>query len=212
MIQSLDKQTLKEACQKLSKLDRRLGFVYLNYGVPPLWDRPQGFATLLQIILEQQVSLASAKACFDKLALRLGEVTPESLLTLDDAELKAVGFSRQKTSYTRHLAESILAGRINLDKLSLMPDAEAKADLVKLKGVGEWTSDIYLLMALLRPDVMPKGDIALHAAWQKLTGSEQRPGSDEFVEMAVNWSPHRSTAARLLWHFYLSEKKISKRI
>lgn len=183
-----------------------------NMGRPPLWNRPQGFATLLQIILEQQVSLASAKACFDKLSLRVGEVTPESLLTLDDAELKEAGFSRQKTSYARHLAESILAERINLNELSLMSDAAVKAELIKLKGVGEWTSDIYLLMALLRRDVMPKGDIALHAAWQKLTGAERRPGSDEFVEMAVNWSPHRSTAARMLWHFYLSEKKNGTRI
>ncbi|MEJ7847950.1 MAG: hypothetical protein WKF92_07690 [Pyrinomonadaceae bacterium] len=202
----LDKYTLEQTCCELSKQDDQLAFIHQTYGTPPLWDRPQGFASLLQIILEQQVSLASAKACFDKLALRLGGVTPESLLTLDDAELKTAGFSRQKTSYARYLAESILVDRINLNKLSLLPDAEVKAELIKLKGVGEWTSDIYLLMALLRPDVMPKGDIALHAAWQKLTGSQQRPGSDEFIEMAVKWSPHRSTVARLLWHFYLLRK------
>ena len=212
MIKPLDNERLLKACEALASIDKHLALVFKKYGAPPLWDRPQGFATLLQIILEQQVSLASAKACFDKLALRLGTVTPESLLTLDDAELKAVGFSRQKTLYARHLASAILEKRINLDKLSRMSDEEAKAELVKLKGVGEWTSDIYLLMALLRPDVMPKGDIALHAAWQKLTGSERRPGSDEFVEMAVRWSPHRSTAVRLLWHFYLSEKKIVTRI
>lgn len=207
MIRPLDKYTLLQGCGELSKKDDKLAFVYKTYGTPPLWDRPPGFATLLQIILEQQVSLASAKACFDKLSTRLGEVIPESLLTLDDAELKTAGFSRQKTSYARHLAEAILAETINLSNFSFMSDAKVKAELIKMKGVGEWTSDIYLLMALLRPDVMPKGDIALHAAWQKLTGAERRPGSDEFLEMAVKWSPHRSTAARLLWHFYLSEKK-----
>lgn len=211
MVKPLDNDSLLEACEELASMDNHLANVFDKYGAPPLWDRPPGFATLLQIILEQQVSLASAKACFDKLSLRLGEVTPESLIVLDDAELKNVGFSRQKSSYARHLAESILAGRISLNALSRMPDAEVKNELIKLKGVGDWTSDIYLLMALLRPDVMPKGDIALHAAWQKLTGAEGRPGSDEFVEMAVEWSPHRSTAARLLWHFYLSEKKVGTR-
>lgn len=212
MIKPLDNESLLEACDALAYMDKHLALVFNKYGTPPLWDRPQGFATLLQIILEQQVSLASAKACFDKLSLRLGEVTPESLLTLDEAELKLAGFSRQKTSYARHLSQAILAKRINLEDLSHISDAESKAELIKLKGVGEWTSDIYLLMVLLRPDVMPKGDIALHTAWQKLTSAERRPGSDEFVEIAVKWSPHRSTAARLLWHFYLSEKKHETRI
>lgn len=184
--------------------------VYEMYGSPPLWDREPGFATLIQIILEQQVSLASAKACFDKLTARLGEVTPNSLLTLNDAELKSVGFSRQKTAYARHLAEAVLEQRIDLDGLIHLPDAEVKSELIKLKGIGEWTSDIYLLMALLRPDVIPKGDIALHTAWHKLSG-EPQPSSDEFVELAIKWSPYRSTAARLLWHYYLSQRKKPER-
>jgi len=157
----------------------------------------------LQIILEQQVSLASAQACFDKLTVRVGEVIPENLLTLDDAELRAVGFSRQKTAYARHLSESILARHVDLDAISLLTDAEAKAVLIKLKGVGEWTSGIYLLMALLRPDVMPRGDIALHEAYRRLNGLEKRPSSDEFIAIAEKWTPYRSIAARLLWHFYL---------
>ena len=170
-----------------------------------MWDREPGFATLLQIILEQQVSLASAKACFDKLSNHLGEVLPETVLSLNDRELKMIGFSRQKTAYARHLSEAILEGRVDLDLLQELPDAEVKAELIKLKGIGEWTSDIYLLMALLRPDVMPKGDIALHAAWHRLSG-EPKPSSDEFLVIAEAWAPHRSVAARLLWHFYLSEK------
>ena len=162
---------------------------------------------MLQIILEQQVSLASAKACFDKLAAYLSEVSPSGLLALSDSELKTIGFSRQKMAYSRHLSEAIIEKRIDLDGLHALPDIEVKAELVKLKGVGEWTSDIYLLMALLRPDVMPKGDIALHAAYQKLTKADARPASDEFVAMAVKWKPFRSVAARLLWHFYLSERR-----
>jgi len=184
--------------------------VFDRYGAPPLWDRPQGFETLLQIILEQQVSLASAKACFDKLCARVGTLTPETLLTLNDVEMKGVGFSRQKTAYARHLAESLVNKTFDLDVLSNKPDPEVKAELMKLKGVGEWTSDIYLLMALLRPDVMPKGDIALHTAWHRLSG-EPRPSSDEFVVIAERWRPYRSVAARLLWHFYLSERRVSGR-
>ncbi len=201
----LNEQNLKKACIELSAKDPEMAIIYTTYGIPPLWDRPPGFATLLQIILEQQVSLASAKACFDKLRLRIGNVTPENLMVLDDAELKAVGFSRQKTAYARHLSEAIIEKHIDLDGFEKMSDTDVKAELIKLKGVGEWTSDIYLLMALLRPDVMPRGDVALHTAWQKLT-AEPRPTPDDFVAIATKWTPYRSVAARLLWHFYLSEK------
>lgn len=209
---TINRRNLAGACKELSTLDPELGRVFENYGVPPLWDRPRGFATLVHIILEQQVSLASAKACFDKLVSRLGELTPELLLALDDAELKAVGFSRQKTSYARHLAEAVLEERLDFDRLHRLPDADAKYELMNLKGVGHWTADIYLLMAMLRADIMPRGDLALHIAWQKLTGSPDRPGSDEFVIKAERWRPYRSVAARLLWHFYLSERnKAGKR-
>lgn len=203
---TLNKQTLAAASRSLAASDPFLGSVHKSYGPPPLWDREPGFATLLQIILEQQVSLASAKACFDKLTANLCNVTPETVLSLSDAELKTIGFSRQKTAYARHLSEAILEKHIDLDSLFHLPDAEVKTELIKLKGIGEWTSDIYLLMALLRPDVMPKGDIALHSAWHKLSG-EPKPGSDEFLVIAERWKPYRSVAARLLWHFYLSEKR-----
>ncbi len=202
---TLNELNLIEGVRDLAASDPHLAVVFERHGPPPLWDRPTGFATLLQIILEQQVSLASAKACFDKLALRLGSVTPENLLTLNEAELKTAGFSRQKTAYARYLSEAVLEKRIDLDGLHHLPDAEVKAELIKLKGVGEWTADIYLLMALLRPDVMPRGDVALHTAWHRLSGNP-RPTSDQFVAMAVKWSPYRSVAARLLWHFYLCEK------
>lgn len=205
MPEALSQNGLRKACIALSRDHAELAIVYRTYGIPPLWDREPGFATLLQIILEQQVSLASAKACFDKLTAHVGHVSPHNVLLLNDAELKTVGFSRQKATYARHLAEALLEERLDLSSLHTLPDEVVKAELIKLKGVGEWTSDIYLLMALLRPDVMPKGDIALHTAWHKLTG-DPRPTSDEFVAMAVKWAPYRSVAARLLWHFYLSER------
>ncbi len=207
----LTPEKLLRACRSLSASDRHLAFAFDRYGLPPMWDRGPGFATLVQIILEQQVSLASAKACFDKLEMRLGQVTPSAFLTVNDIDLKKDGFSRQKTAYCRGLASSVLEGSIDLDGLARLPDDMVKDRLIAVKGIGHWTADIYLLMALLRPDVMPRGDIALHSAWHRLSG-ERKPSSDEFLEIAEQWRPHRSTAARLLWHFYLSEKRTKGKI
>ncbi len=206
MIIALDAEKLFAACQELAARDEDLASIFNRFGKPPLWRRETGFATLVHIILEQQVSVASAKSAFDKLVKYVETLTPESFLKLNDAELKTVGFSRQKTGYARGLAEAILQEKIDLKSLESSPDEEVKAELKKLKGIGDWTSDIYLLMALLRPDVMPKGDLALHVAWQKLKNLELRPTSDEFLSIAEKWKPFRAVAARLLWHFYLSGK------
>ncbi len=209
-IKAISERNMPVICRELAASDERLAFVHSTYGTPPLWARPTGFATLLNIILEQQVSLASAKACFDKLAFHLGELTPEQFLTIDDADLRTIGFSRQKSAYARHLCEAIIEKHIDLDSIHSLPDDEVKNELIKLKGIGTWTADVYLLMAMLRPDVMPRGDIALHSAFQKLTGTDKRPGSDEFIEIAERWRPFRSVAARLLWHYYLKERRARK--
>ncbi len=209
MIKPLDENNLNAACLKLMKQDEDLKFIYETYGTPPIWKREATFATLLHIILEQQVSLASALAAFNKLYEKLdGAITPENLLKLSDAEMKAAYFSRQKTVYARDLATRIVEGKLDLKTLENLPDSQVKIELKQIKGIGDWTSDIYLLMALLRPDVMPKGDLALHIAWQKLKKLDARPTSDGFLEIAEKWKPFRAVAARLLWHFYLSVKKI----
>ena len=210
-MKTLTSTSLRRFSKVLADSDQYLARIYEAYGPPPLWDREPGFATLLNIILEQQVSLASANACFDKLTNHLGGVTPEGLLALNDAELKRIGFSRQKAVYGRHLSEAVIEKRIDFEGLHRLTNAQVKSELIKLKGVGEWTSDIYLIMALLRPDVMPRGDIALHTAWHELS-REPRPTSDEFLAVAERWKPYRSVAARLLWHFYLSERRKRMRI
>jgi DNA-3-methyladenine glycosylase II len=207
MIEKLDESKLIVVCEKLSDADADLAFIYQTYGAPPLWKREAGFATLVHIILEQQVSLASALAAFNKLKEKLGTVTPEGVLSLSDEELKSAYFSRQKTVYARELARAILDGNLDLQRLETLPDDQVKHELKKIKGVGDWTADIYLLMALLRPDVMPKGDLALHVAWQRLKKAASRPNADEFLRIAERWTPLRAVAARLLWHFYLSERK-----
>ncbi|HEX8370261.1 MAG TPA: hypothetical protein VF604_17065 [Pyrinomonadaceae bacterium] len=208
-IKTLDEQSLVSACRKITAADSDLAFIFRTYGTPPLWRREPGFATLVHIILEQQVSLASALSAFNKLKEKLGEITPEAVLNLSGEELKAAYFSRQKTVYARALARAILDGNLDLKSLENLPDAEAKHELKKIKGIGDWTADIYLLMAMRRADVMPKGDLALHVAWKKLKNLERAPGSDEFQQIAEKWKPLRAAAARLLWHFYLSERKVS---
>ncbi|MDQ3131181.1 MAG: DNA-3-methyladenine glycosylase 2 family protein [Acidobacteriota bacterium] len=206
-MEKLDQQNLVSACEKLAKTDADLAFIYETYGTPPLWKREANFATLVHIILEQQVSLASALSAFNKLREKLGAITPEGVLSLSDEELKAAYFSRQKTVYARELAKAVTSGELNLKSLENLPDEQVKIELKKIKGIGNWTAGIYLLMALLRPDVMPKGDLALHVAWKKLKNLEHAPNSDDFQIIAEKWKPFRAVAARLLWHFYLSEKK-----
>ena len=207
MIKTLAETSLTGICERLAETDADLARIFQTYGTPPLWEREANFATLIHIILEQQVSLASALSAFTKLKEKLVEITPESVLSLTDEELKLCYFSRQKTVYARELSKAILDGKLDLENLQALTDEEVKVELKKIKGIGDWTADIYLLMALLRADVMPKGDLALHVAYQKLKGLAHRPTSDEFIKLAEKWSPYRGVAARLLWHFYLSERK-----
>ncbi len=209
-IKTLNKDNLESTCKELSGQDSRLKFIFQTYGTPPLWSREPGFATLIQIILEQQVSLASALSAFNKLTEKIGTITPENVLKLSDEELKSCYFSRQKTGYARNLAKAVVGKELVLEDLNKLSDDEVRAELIKIKGIGRWTADIYLMMALMRPDIMPKGDLALHAAFKNLLKLDKRPSSDEFIEQTKIWKPLRSVAARLLWHFYLCEKELPK--
>lgn len=206
MIQQLDENKLKEAAHWLAERDSALARVLQRYGYPPLWAREPGFSTLVHIILEQQVSLASANAAFGRLRERLVSITPEGLSALDDDTLRNIGFSRQKTVYARHLAGELISQRLRLDQLSHLPDDEVRWTLKQLKGIGDWTADIYLSECLLRPDILPKGDIAMQEAFRVLKNLPARPVHEAFVEQTRHWQPWRSVGARLLWHFYLRER------
>jgi len=186
-------------------MDPALGSITQRYGLPPYWKRPPGFPTLIHIILEQQVSLASARAAFEKLQDRIGYVTPDRFIRLDDEDLRRAGFSRQKARYCRLLASAILDGHFDLDGLERLDDSKAMAGLCSLTGIGPWTAQTYLLMALRRPDVWPAGDLALQVAIQHVYELEKRPRADETLPYAAAWSPYRSVAARMLWHYYLSQ-------
>jgi len=170
-----------------------------------MWEREAGFSTLLHIILEQQVSLASARAAHTKLLEIAKPLTPRRFLKLDDATLKAVGFSRQKTRYGRELARSIIQRELDLDGLMSLDDGAVRSELIKINGIGRWTADIYLLMVLRRPDIWPSGDLALAVAAQHVKKLKTRPTPDELDEIGIAWKPWRAVAARILWHYYLSE-------
>ncbi|CAI8763663.1 DNA-3-methyladenine glycosylase family protein [Methylocaldum szegediense] len=195
---------LEIALAELSARDADLARLYTELGKPPMWARNPGFSTLIRIILEQQVSLASARAAFERLLASASPLTPESFLALHDTALARIGFSRQKMAYGRYLAQSIAEGRFDLDKLDLMDDETAKARLIELKGIGPWTADIYLLMALRRPDAWPAGDLGLIQAVQDVKRLPSRPNPETMVAIAEIWRPWRAVAARMLWHHYLS--------
>lgn len=196
-----------QALKFLKEKDPDLSDVLAALGPPPFWKRDPGFPTLVQIILEQQVSLSSARAAFRKLSESVPHVTPEEFLKLNGKTLREIGFSRQKAYYCRHLAESIQSGFLNLGGLRKMEDEQARDELIKIKGIGRWTADIYLLMALRRPDVWPIGDLALAAAVQQIKKLGARPSSPEMEALSLLWKPYRSVAARIFWHHYLNPQK-----
>ena len=202
----LDDKTLLIGVQALTESDPHLRGVVERYGSPPLWDREPGFPSLLKIILEQQVSLASAQATFNKLLVKANPLTPEGVLSLTDEELKAIGFSRQKTRYVRILAEEVRGGTLDLNGLHHLDDEEIMIALTSITGIGPWTAGIYLLMVLRRPDVWPRGDLALLSAMKEVKELDDIPGNDDAAGIADSWRPWRSVAARILWHHYLSER------
>ena len=202
--ESLTTEALATAAATLADTDADLGAALSRLGPPPLWDREPGFSTLVHIILEQQVSLASARAAFDKLTAAVSPLEPTAFLTLDDPTLKTIGFSGRKGRYCRCLAAAVLDGSLDLDALAHLPDDLVREKLTTITGIGPWTADIYLLMALGRPDIWPAGDLALVAAAKGLKGLDSTPTPAEFHALGEPWRPWRSVAARMLWHHYLN--------
>ena len=189
---------------ELIRRDPRFGTVTERFGPPPPWHREPGFPSLLQIVLEQQVSLASARAAYERLTTVVDPLTPEGFLRLTDAELLTIGFSRQKARYVRALAMAIVDGSLHLEGLGELPDEEVDAALRTIPGIGPWTATIYRLMALDRPDAWPVHDIAVAQAVAELWELPARPGPEEMLALAEGWRPWRAVAAKLLWHYYLS--------
>lgn len=208
MSKILDKENFHQLCDLLAESDPDLAGVLNQYGYPPLWSRPNTFESLIHIILEQQVSLASALAAVNKLKEKIGEIKPELLLQLSDEELKACYFSRQKMAYTRDLAQKVVNGELSLSNLALLDNDEIRAKLTSVKGIGNWTVDIYLLFILHHKDVFPMGDLAAVNAMKSLKKLPKEISKEEMLALTLIWKPYRTVAVMILWHFYLEERKV----
>jgi DNA-3-methyladenine glycosylase II len=205
---TFNKKNFHLYCNELTAKDKDLRSVLDRFGYPPMWTRTASFQTLIHIILEQQVSLASARAALKKLKERLGVITPKKLLTLTDEELRACYFSRQKTVYAKCLAQAIISKQIDLKMLAALGDAEIRQQLKTIKGIGDWTTDVYLLFALQRTDVFPLGDLAMVTALKELKGLSKETKPEELLRLSESWKPYRSIATMFLWHYYLSKRGI----
>lgn len=204
MIQQFNKQNFHTICDKLASTDDDLARIIETHRYPPMWTRPNTFETLIHIILEQQVSLASALAALNKLRERLKVITPPAFLALTDEELKACYFSRQKTIYTKGLARELSEGRLDLRTLEVLPDDEVRAKLITLKGIGNWTIDVYLMFVLQRTDIFPIGDLAALNALRRVKQLPKDVSKQHLLETVAHWQPYRSVATMMLWHLYLS--------
>jgi DNA-3-methyladenine glycosylase II len=200
----LNNKSLSVAAKSIAQTDRDFARILAKLGPPPLWERQPGFVTLIRIILEQQVSLASADAMFQRLNKTIKPLTPTTVNDAGESFLRSFGVTRQKAGYLINVARAIQSGELDLEALAQESDEIAIEKLTSIKGVGQWTAKIYLLMALCRPDVWPVGDVALATAFKNLKGRSERPTQAELSEIAKAWRPYRATAARMLWHYYLS--------
>jgi len=205
---SFDKDSFHSLCDVLSEKDNDLKKIIAQFGYPPLWSRVPSFATLIHIILEQQVSLASAKAAFLKLESKIGHITPKKILQLSDEEMKTCYFSRQKMNYARHLADEIVNGELNIEQLNNLPDDLVRTELKKVKGIGDWTVDVYLMMVLHRCDCFATGDIALMKSIKEVKGLPPLTSKEEILSVVENWKPYRTIAAFMLWHAYIKKRNL----
>lgn len=208
MVSRFTRNDFYALCDLLAGNDKELSQVISEHGYPPMWTRPGTFQTLILTILEQQVSLASAYAAFKRLRDRIGYITPAKLLALSDEELRACYFSRQKIIYARELATSILQKRISLRRLITMPDDDIRVLLKSVKGIGDWTVDVYLMHALQRTDLFPLGDIALVNSLREVKQLPKDVSSGEMLSIAEAWRPNRTVAAMILWHAYIQKRGI----
>ena len=208
MIERFDENNFSTLCKTLAKKDKDLGKIIRLYGLPPMWVRENSFATLVLTILEQQVSLASAFAAFQKLKQKIGPITPKNLLQLTDAELRECYFSRQKIIYVRGLATALANEEISLQQFEFEKDEIVRKKLKEIKGIGDWTTDVYLIHALRRLDIFPLGDLALVNSLKEIKSLSVSATKEELIMLAEPWRPYRSIASMMLWHHYIQKKNL----
>lgn len=195
---------MQKAIKYLSKKDKVFALIIEQFGIPAIPARPQGFETLALLILEQQVSIDSAKASFLKLKNAVKYFTPKYLLALSDVDYRTSGVSRQKTSYIKALAGAVINKDIDIESLPFKSPDVVREELIKIKGIGNWTIDVYLVFCLQSTDIIPLGDIAVVNTIKELFNIHDK---NEMETYTKSWSPYRSAATFLLWHYYLGKRK-----
>ncbi len=205
---TFDSSNFKKICNKLCRIDKDLHAIIKQHGHPPMWTRPATFQSLILFILEQQVSLASAYAAFKKLKEKIGYVTPAKILALSDKDLRACYFSRQKIIYARELARAVQSKQLKLKRFSNAHENEIRIELKKIKGIGDWTVDVYLMHSLQRSDLFPLGDIALVNSLKEVKCLNGHTTKDDMLAIAEQWRPYRTIASMILWHAYIQKRGI----
>jgi len=208
MIQTFSADNFHAYCNKLSKQDIHLKSIIQTHGHPPMWTRKQGFETLILTILEQQVSLAAAFAAYKKLKNRIGTITPSKILTMSNEELRECYFTRQKQVYAKELANAFVSKQLQWKKFPEMNDEEVRIQLTSIKGIGNWTADVYLMHALQRTDLFPLGDIALVNSLKETKQLQPHISKEEMMQVAEPWRPYRTIAAMILWHAYIKKRNL----
>ena len=196
----ITKETFKQAVETLSERDPDLNKFYRTSGLPLLRNRTPGYGTLLKVICGQQVSTAAARAITGRLDSIAKPMTPEIFLGLSEIKVRQIGLSRQKEIYGRGIAEAIINGTFSLRKIANMEDEEAVAEMMKLKGIGRWTAEVYLIFALRRPDLWPIDDLGVVKGVMGMKGLTSRPSRQELIQIGELYKPWRSAAARMMWH------------
>ena len=194
---------MEKAITYLLKQDVIFEQISQQYGFPIQPKRPQGFQTLVLLILEQQVSIDSAKATFTKLKTAIPDFIPENVFAFSDEDFRSCGVSRQKTKYIKALSEAILSKELDLESLAFKDAEVVREELIKIKGIGDWTIDIYLMFCLNSLDIIPLGDIAVVNTMKELLDIHTK---EEMEIYAQKWKPYRSVATYFLWHYYLEKR------
>jgi DNA-3-methyladenine glycosylase II len=208
MIQTFSAGNFNRYCNLLSKRDEHLRAIIREHGYPPMWTRRQGFETLILTILEQQVSLASAFAAYKKLKEKIGTITPAKILAMSKDELRACYFTRQKQGYAKELATAFVNKQLQWKKFTAMTDDEVRMQLTAIKGIGNWTADVYLMHALQRTDLFPLGDIALVNSLKERKQLPAHISKEDMLAIAEPWRPYRTIAAMILWHAYIKKRNL----
>ncbi|MCW5770572.1 MAG: DNA-3-methyladenine glycosylase 2 family protein [Rhodospirillaceae bacterium] len=208
---TLTERTLKSDLRALSRHDAHVAAALDRFGWPVLRRRPPGFEALLRAIVAQQISIHAAASIWKRIEAAVVPLEAKSYCAVADETLRACGLSRQKLLYMRSLAELVASGDVPLDALDALADEEAIAQLVKIKGVGRWTAEIYLMFALGRRDIWPADDLGLMVGMQRLKNLRKRPDRKRMLVLGKSWQPYRSAGAHLLWHYFHETQAEAKR-